>query len=59
MAGHPVAPPDPRPIHHGVFPSEAICSVNETNSSIVCGISYPLSSKLSGEYQTRLLTLTR
>ena len=58
VPGQPVASPDPRPIHQGVFPSLAIFSVSEMSSSIVFGISYPLSSKLSGEYQTKLFTFT-
>ena len=39
VAGQPVAAPEPRPIHQGVLPSEAICLVNEINSSIVDGTS--------------------
>ena len=37
VAGQPVAPPEPRPMHHGVPPSATIWSVSAFSSSIVVG----------------------
>ena len=55
VAGQPVSPPDSKPTHHGVLPSDTIWSDSAIRSSHVVGTLYPAASKSSFAYQTMLL----
>lgn len=56
VPAQPVASPDSTPAHHGMAPSSTICCDRSIMSSQVSGISYPASSNMAGEYQTKDLT---
>ena len=57
VAGHPVAPPDSNPTHHGTPPSALIWSVNAIRSSQVSGTVYPAASNAFFGYQIMLFRL--